>query len=398
MRLASVALLGVALGFGATAGCSNDGLLADNNPSNRIDSGFFRIDSGADVGPRPDARPIEVPDANVTPDAEPLARCDCPTLPTSCPALTPNVPAFSPGGALTQQIVDMIACSGDYLHIGMYETDWDCIVSALVDKLAADTDLRVEIVIDDDQCPLDSGGTRLCALGRLHGHPRVAIVDDARTRYMHHKFMIADGRTMWIGSANFTRVSFCTELNDGIIIDDPSVISGFEAEFSRLHVRREFGPRPSDGPLTSGRYSVYFGPVTPISAPSPWFDDMIGAIDTASTSIAVMTAAWTRTEISAALLRASGRGVSVKALVPIQYQDEPPAQALVAAHLPVRLAKVHHKLLIIDRQLVITGSPNWSENSWANNEASVWIRDPMIAAAYASRFDAAFAAGADPPP
>ena len=104
------------------------------------------------------------------------------------------------------------------------------------------------------------------------------------------------------------------------------------------------------------------------------------------------------TEISAALLRASARGVSVKALVPIQYEDEPPAQALVAAHLPVRLAKVHSKLLIVDRQLVITGSPNWSENSWANNEASVWIRDPMIAGAYAARFDAAFAAGADPPP
>lgn len=386
-----------------TSACSDDGILADGITGGRVDAGFFSVDSGPDVGPRRDA---EVRDAEpvlpgrdaAAPDAEVITRCECPTVPAACPVIAAGAPAFAPSTdfALTNQLFGVLACAEDTLQIAIYETDWDCIVDALSARLTASSTLRLELVIDDDQCPLDPGGVRLCALARLQDHPRVSIVDDGRTRYMHHKVVIADGRLVWTGSANFTRVSYCGELNDGLVLDEPALIDAYEAEFQRLYTAREFGPRPRTPPVTVGNYSVYFGPETPVTAPSQWFDAMIAAVDTASTSIAVMTSAWTRTEISDALLRASRRGVEVRALVPYHYQDEPPAQALIGAGLPVRVARVHYKVMLVDDRLVITGSPNWSENSWANNEASLWIRSTTVAAAYRTHFEAAFAAAAAP--
>lgn len=384
--------------------CNDGGILADGTNGSRVDAGFFRVDSGPDVGPRvdsglPDADPSSSRDAGPgNPDAEPIIRCECPAVPTSCPVLRTNRPVFapSPDYALAKQLFDVFACADDYLHIAIYESDWDCIVEALLTRLSADADLRIELVIDDDQCPLDQGGTRLCALARLQGLPRVAIVDDARTRYMHHKFVVADGRVAWTGSANFTRVSYCGELNDGLILDDRALVGAYEAEFQRLFTAREFGPRPRAPAFTSGDYTLYLGPETPLTSPGQWFDALVQAVDTASTSIAVMTAAWTRTELSDALIRAAGRGVAVRALVPPHYRDEPPAQALITAQLPVKVGRVHYKVMIVDDRLVVTGSPNWSENAWANNEASLWIRSTTVAAEYRAHFEATFANARDP--
>jgi phosphatidylserine/phosphatidylglycerophosphate/cardiolipin synthase-like enzyme len=246
------------------------------------------------------------------------------------------------------------------------------------------------MVIDDDQCPLDPSGVRMCALARLAASPRVTIVDDGRSRYMHHKFVIAEGRVVWLGSANFTRVSYCGELNDGLVVDDAAIVAAYGDEFVRLFRDRAFGPRPRTAPVRSGDYTVYFGPESPVTAPSQWFEALVSAVDTASTSIAVMTYAWTRTELSDALIRAAARGVEVRALVPANYHDEPPAQALVTAGIPVRVARVHYKVLLVDDHRVATGSPNWSENAWTNNEASLWIDSATVGAAYRAHFEATY--------
>lgn len=387
-----VALIGL-------VGCDDDGILADGKNPGPVDAGFFRVDVGPDLGPRRDAAPTADAtvdpdrDAEVSADAEVMVRCECPAVPTSCPALTPGVPAFAPSSdfALAHQLFDVLACAETRLQIAVYETDWDCIVDALRARLAASPGLRVDMVIDDDQCPLDPSGVRMCALARLASEPRVTIVDDGRSRYMHHKFVVADGRVVWMGSANFTRVSYCGELNDALVVDDAAIVGAYADEFTRLFQDRTFGPRPRTPPVVSGNYRLYFGPESPVTAPSQWFEALVSAVDTASTSIAVMTYAWTRTELSDALIRAAARGVDVRALVPANYRDEPPAEALVAAGIPVRVARVHYKVLLVDDRVVATGSPNWSENAWTNNEASLWITSSTVAAAYRAHFDATFA-------
>ncbi len=48
----------------------------------------------------------------------------------------------------------------------------------------------------------------------------------------------------------------------------------------------------------------------------------------------------------------------------------------------MRHGNVHSKVAVIDDRLVVTGSPNWSMNAWSNSEASLFIDDAAVAAAY----------------
>jgi len=118
---------------------------------------------------------------------------------------------------------------------------------------------------------------------------------------------------------------------------------------------------------------------------------MVAAIDGARTSVEVMIFAWTRTEISDALVAAHERGVNVRGVVAGSYADDAPAQALLSAGIDIRVASVHSKVMIVDAATVITGSANWSANAWSNNENSLWITDSMAAAAYLADFEPVYA-------
>lgn len=55
-----------------------------------------------------------------------------------------------------------------------------------------------------------------------------------------------------------------------------------------------------------------------------------------------------------------------------------------------RVASVHSKVLVVDATTVVTGSANWSENAWSNNENSLWIADSSVAGAYVAEFERVF--------
>jgi hypothetical protein len=389
----------VALLSAVLAGCPDEDPLSDPDKKFSIDSGIITSDAGffpppRDAGTAPDAsepRDAEPPDTGAGPQP-----CVCPMLPVACALPAPDRPAFTPGGtALIEQLMGVIACSEDRLRIAVYETDWECIVRAVLSRVNADPDLVVELVIDDERCPI-MNGTRTCELFALEGHPRITMVDDQRSRFMHHKFVLADDRRVWVSSANFTQRSFCTEANDGIVIEEPAIIAAYGAEFERMFVTSSFGPRPRTPAVSAGRYSVYLSPETPIDQPSTWFEALVRAVDTASVSVDFLVAAWTRPELSEALVRAHQRGVTVRGVVSAAYSDDPPALAAIAAGIPLKVGLVHDKLLIVDALRVATGSPNWSEASWANNENSLWIEDAAIAAEYRAHFERSYAAAMNP--
>jgi phosphatidylserine/phosphatidylglycerophosphate/cardiolipin synthase-like enzyme len=353
--------------------------------------------------PRSDAEPIKLDagvrdDASESEDAAVMERdaaspdagdetCECPALPPSCEQPMTDRPQFSPGDPFLGGLLNLVACAGDRVHLAMYETELPCVVDALIARLDADPDLQVQVVMDDDRCARGADGVLSCELHRIEGRDRVTIVDDARSRYMHHKFAVVDGMFLWTGSGNLTARSLCTDYNDALVIDRAEIVSAYEAEFDRMFTAREFGPRPPMPPYAAGPYRVYFGPESPIASPPSWHTALIAAIDEADVSIDLMVFAWTHTDIADALTRAYGRGVTVRGVVAPSYVNDEPAQSAIAAGLPMRTASVHSKMVLIDEALVITGTPNWSQNAWANDEASLWIEDPTAATAYSARFD-----------
>ena len=346
-----------------------------------VDSGMPGVDSGmpgVDSGPGVDAGP---PDAGPPP-------CACPAFPASCTAPAANAPTFTPDAeAMVSQLFDVIACADTTLRIAVYEADWDCIANAIDTQLARDPDLVVEIVVDDDICAIGS-----CFADTLTPADRVTVVRDNRSGFMHHKFVIADDARLWVSSANFTYNSFCGDHNDAIVVEQPEIVARYGAIFTRMFVDNQFGPVSAEGATTGGDHTVYFSPESPVASPPEWFNQMVTTIEAATTSIDIMTNAWTRTEISDAVIAALGRGVLVRAVVSHLYADDAPAQALLAAGIDIRRDNIHDKVLIVDGTTVVTGSANWSANAWSNNENSLWITNPSVAAAFQAEFDLVYGA------
>lgn len=352
-----------------------------------VDSGSPSMDAGApvDSGTPP---PVD----RGPPDAGPPA-CPCPTLPSTCTAPPVNTPTFTPDGTdMLEQLFDVIACANDTLEIAAYQGNWECLSGAINARLAADSDLTVTIVVDNEDC--EPGR---CLADDLVPTDRVTVVRDSRSsNLMHHKFVIADGARLWLASANFTQHSFCGDHNNAIVVEQTEIVERMQTELQRM-AGGSFGPLTGAAAerTVAGPYTLYFSPVSPANDTTPWFVDMQTAIGDATSTIEVVTNAWTRSEIANALAAAAEDGVTVRALVSNLYADDLPAQILAMEGIDVRRGRFHDKVMIIDGQIVITGSANWSANAWTNNENQLWIDDAAVAAAYRADFEAVFA-GATP--
>ncbi|GBC71765.1 Phospholipase D [Candidatus Calditenuaceae archaeon HR02] len=120
---------------------------------------------------------------------------------------------------------------------------------------------------------------------------------------------------------------------------------------------------------------------------------IVGLIDGASRSVYVMMYSFTSDEIANALIRAKNRGVEVKVVIESQQAGVRGSEyeRLLGSEIEVRLdgnpSLMHHKVMIVDGVIVVTGSYNWSraaEND--NDENLIIIKDPSIAAAYEEEF------------
>ncbi len=98
------------------------------------------------------------------------------------------------------------------------------------------------------------------------------------------------------------------------------------------------------------------------------------------------------------LEQAVGRGLRVRLLVDgNKYNESRATQALLSkAIIPFRLgygrrglgSKMHHKFVILDRQMVLTGSYNWTlESESENHENLVILEGPEPVEAYAREFE-----------
>jgi hypothetical protein len=373
----------LALVFASILGCSgrmtgvprdagsDAGRSPERDAGRRRDAGDPPIDAS-----EPDAGP---PDAGAPP-------CACPPFPAECGEVELDVPAFTPEAQdVAAQLFGVIACAERSLHLAVYEADWTCIAAALQTQLEREPELEIEIVVDNERCAAGS-----CIFDALEGE-RVTLLRDSRNgAFMHHKWVIADEARVWIGSTNFTERSFCIDHNNSIVLEQPEIVARYEQIFARMWTGG-FSPVEPEPAVVAGIYTSYFSPESPSDQPSAWHRAILDAIAAATVSIEVMINAWTQTDIADALVAAHVRGVEVRAIVSNLYADEAPALALAIGDVPVRRDNVHDKLLVVDGHRVATGSPNWSENAWGNNENSLWIDDTGVAALYRAEFEVAFA-------
>jgi len=154
-------------------------------------------------------------------------------------------------------------------------------------------------------------------------------------------------------------------------------------------------PPPSDGSW----YSLYF--TTPRYPDKDEYhyggidERLVAVIDQAQKSIDLAAYEFDLEGVAHALVRAKGRGVTVRMVTDTDNVDEIGVEILKKAKIKVvddnRGAIMHHKFLVIDGEWVWTGSWNLTVNgTYRNNNNAILIHSPVLARNYQAKFNAMF--------
>jgi phosphatidylserine/phosphatidylglycerophosphate/cardiolipin synthase-like enzyme len=211
---------------------------------------------------------------------------------------------------------------------------------------------------------------------------------------MHHKFVVIDGVEVWAGSMNLTLNGAYHNDNNLIRLRSLELAQNYLTEFDEMFVSGQYGGLSAANtpyPLVTFSDAVienYFAPEDPAE------DRIVSLIEGAQQEVLFMAFVITSDPITDALLEASLRGVRIQGVIEEQQVDNIGSDyyAFLDSGLDVRLdgnpAKMHHKVIIIDRSIVITGSYNFSRSaSVRNDENLLVIFSPAVAAEFLLEFE-----------
>jgi phosphatidylserine/phosphatidylglycerophosphate/cardiolipin synthase-like enzyme len=315
---------------------------------------------------------------------------DAPHTPTPIPEVSTSGGWYSlyfttpdptnPTGGLPDRIAASFDTAQRTIDVAIYEFDLPTLSEALV--RAAQRGVRVRVVTDSDSVVAET------ILDLLEAG--IPVVDDQRSALMHNKFAVLDGATVWTGSMNFTFNDAYRNNNNFIQLTSTRLAQNYTVEFEEMFVRRQFGPTsPANTPhpiltLSDTRIENYFSPDDGVAA------RILDVLDSARSSIHFMAFSFTRTDFADVLVEKANAGLTVQGVFEtrqIAAGGDAAWVALTAAGVDARQDgnpfNLHHKVFIVDQQVVVTGSYNFSNNAERSNDENVLIlHSPEIAAAY----------------
>lgn len=292
----------------------------------------------------------------------------------------------APNGQLSleKRLVAKLTDAEARLDAALYHLD----SAPIADALVAAHGRGVEVRIVTETRNMDEAAiAKLQAAG-------IPVVDDDRAGYMHHKFVVLDGRYVWTGSYNTTYNGAYKNDNNVVFIDSVQLAANFTQEFRELfqgaRVEKPAGATPlyPEVVLTDGtEIATHFSPKNGIS------DILLKEVGAAKTSIHFMAFSFTQDALSRAMRNRFESGIDIQGVFEARQVDRHSEyDSMKAAGLSVAEdtngGAMHHKVIIVDAETVITGSYNFSRNAEENNSENLLIirGNPDIAAAYLAEF------------
>ena len=157
---------------------------------------------------------------------------------------------------------------------------------------------------------------------------------------------------------------------------------------SRKHTTARLGKGDATPAATEDNLSVYFSPNGGCA------EAIVREIGKASKSVYVLAAQFTYSPIAKALVAAQARGVDVQVVIDQDKNDDSKSEAdrLIAGHVPTFSDAQHHtahnKVILIDHNLIFTGSFNLTRESESENAENLLMIEgkPKLVAAYEANF------------
>ena len=288
--------------------------------------------------------------------------------------------------SLDKRLVARLADAAMRVDAALYHLASTPVADALIE--AHNRGVQVRVVTEANNVD-ESEIERLQAAG-------VPVANDGEhDGLMHHKFIVIDERYVWTGSYNTTYNGAYRNNNNVILIDSVPLAYNFTQEFRDLFLNAQDGKSagafiayPKITLADGMQVFTYFSPGSDTISP------LLKEINSAEKSIHFMAFAFTHDMLGNAMRARFASGIEVRGVFEDRQVDQySEFEAMKAAGLPVVLDKnrgtMHHKVIVIDAETVITGSYNFSKNAEKRNDENLLIikGNPEIAAAYLAEFE-----------
>ena len=297
----------------------------------------------------------------------------------SCPAEEERA-----GGVEEVLVADMLTAQ-NRLDIASFDFDIELMIDALIEL--EDRGVEVRIVVDDEHTPAS-------AINRLRRNG-MSVIEDQRSALMHNKFIIIDGRYLWTGSMNFASNGVYCNNNNLVRFDSPQLAQNYTIEFEEMYIDREFGPR---SPINTKQFFNVNGITIEnyFTAEEEVAEIIAGTIAEADQEILFMAFSFTNDTIGESVIERANAGVPVFGVFEAigsetvySYYSQLEEMAIPGVNVKQdgngRI--MHHKVFIIDREITVLGSFNFSDNAIdSNDENLLIIRDPEFTSYFVEEF------------
>jgi phosphatidylserine/phosphatidylglycerophosphate/cardiolipin synthase-like enzyme len=225
----------------------------------------------------------------------------------------------------------------------------------------------------------------------------IPVLGDRREPLMHHKFVVIDRVEVWTGSMNMTLNGAYRNENNLVRIRSAANAENYTREFEEMFVEDRFGalslhdtPHPTFN-LDGIMIEVYFSPDDDPAA------RIIDLLRSAEQSIDFMAYAFTADDIADAMLDRVQAGIAVRGVIErgqagnAGSEYERLQQSAIDVRLDSSRHSMHHKVIVIDARIVITGSYNFSRSAQEYNDENVLIiHDVATATRFLLEFERIF--------
>jgi phosphatidylserine/phosphatidylglycerophosphate/cardiolipin synthase-like enzyme len=215
----------------------------------------------------------------------------------------------------------------------------------------------------------------------------ITVIDDQQLGLMNNRFIVIDHKEVWTGSLTYDLAGVFREYNSLIRILSPEVAADYTQEFNEMFEKNQFGPLVA--PLTpypvveiqGVQVEVLFSP-----------DDIVAGrlsqlIAEAKESISFLAYSFASSDLGTIIRDRAKEGVAINGVLEFDLVDPDQAnpnpnlveelnffrQAGLNVLLDRNPELLNHKIMVIDSQIVVVGSYDFTNRAENDNDENVLI-------------------------
>jgi len=288
---------------------------------------------------------------------------------------------FTKKDSLNKSLLEYLDHAQISIYAALYDINYQDFADKIIEKKRQGIDIKIVTDSDNqDREPVK----QLIQAG-------IPIVFDEQNSLMHHKFLIIDHQIVWTGSTNMTESCLFRNRNNSVIFYSDIISKQFETEFLRLYEQKDFSHKIKGTQeeyytkLGNCDINYYFSPKNGLER------ILFKRLEKAKISIRIAAFSFTDPKLIGVLKEKIAQGLKVELVLDNRMSQQRNSISHFIDNKNVTIyhgkGKLHHKIIVIDDEIVITGSYNFSKNaSDKNNENLVIMNDPKIAELYLKEF------------